>query len=420
VLEPILTSTVLRIASDASLLTASETANVVQLGENKTVALSSEQLAAMECFGVARTFESGVRALAQRLTCPGPADALTLVTDLIDQGIIGRAEKARPITPQRRDGAGFDRSGMFGCPTIALEDALSDDGPNVVFIGMPYERGVTGRSGTSTGPKYLRKCSRAAFDYTEREGAAAGWWHMGRCIRVLQGVRFRDLGDIRCQDGTANGADFDRLFETLRYLYQAGQLVILIGGDHSISLPSITAAASVHPGLGVLHFDAHSDLGAIEDMGQWRRNCTHGNFMSWVSSNPNVTSIHQFGVRHLLPDPPFSPANVFTLSSDLVASGIDIVLESLPVDRPYYITFDVDCLDPGVISQTGTPIPGGLSYQAVVKALQQLAGARRIVGIDFVELMSAGDASDYREGITVSYIMFELLVQLFASRSSNS
>lgn len=417
--EPILKSTMLRVASDASLLRASDTENMVRLIDGRTFMLSPYQLAAVECFSTACTFENGLRALARRMTSQGPAEALSLVSDLVNLGIVGPVDLPEHIPSYKLHGPLVNRSGMFGCPKIALEDAFSEGAPKVVFLGMPYERGITGRDGTSTGPAYLRKCSRVAFDYTERDGAATGWWHMGRQARVLNGVRFGDVGDIQCGDGIRNGADFDRLFETLRSLYQVKCFPVVIGGDHSISLPAITAAASVHHGLGVLHFDAHSDLGNLKDMGPWRRNCTHGNFMSWVASNPNVASIHQFGVRHLLPEQPYSPPNVFTLSSDLFLSRFDVVLESLPIDRPYYVTFDVDCLDPDVVSQTGTPIPGGLSYQDVVKALQRLASSRRIIGIDVVEMIAAGDSTNYREGITVSYILFELLAHICTVPSSN-
>lgn len=236
---------------------------------------------------------------------------------------------------------------------------------------------------------------------------------------MLAGTIFRDIGDFSA-DTTRNGVMFDRLYETALSLFQSGRFPVVVGGDHSISLPLITAAAKSHPGLGILQFDAHGDIGASEDMGNWRTNCSHGNFISWVASNPDVASIHQFGIRHLLPERPFAPAKVKTFTGRTFAASFEQILDELPADRPYYVTFDVDCLDPSLISQTGTPIPGGLSYEELSRCFTALGAKRRIIGADVTELTPPTIPTDYREGTLVAYLVFELLAGIFAGRGKRA
>ncbi len=275
--EPILKDTLLRLAAGGTLAVGPRGADVLVVPGAPPVELTNGPLAVVEAFAVPRTLESGVRAVARRLPPGGPADALAEVLSLLDRGILtagGAPLQAPPAAVRKRNRAGF-----FGCPNVPFEEALAAPA-GVVFFGARYDLGVTGRVGARTGPTYLRTCSRTAFDYEDRDGRAVGWWHPSREARVLDGVPFRDVGDFAADRGR-NGAMFDALFDAERSLLRRGHLPVGVGGDHSVSLPLITAAAREHPGLGVVQFDAHADLGAAEDMGEWRTQCTHGNFMSW-------------------------------------------------------------------------------------------------------------------------------------------
>ncbi|WP_081666294.1 arginase family protein [Pseudogulbenkiania ferrooxidans] len=379
--------------------------------------LNDAALSALAIFAEPKTFRDGVTQLESMQPGSASAAALDTVCELVERGwLIPGARTAR--IAQAASATRMPR-GMFGCPSQTLEQALQSDGAQVLFVGMPYDKGATGRKGSAGGPAYIRQCSKTAFDYTEQAGRAQGWWHPFGQRRVLEGVRFADLGDLVVGEGPRNDDDFDRIYDVLYSLFQAGRFPVLLGGDHSVSLPAITAAATLHPGLGVIHFDAHGDIGALDDMGDWRRNCSHGNFMSWVAANPNVASVHQFGLRHLTPDAPHRPDKVCSYWGDGFLDHLDFILDTLPRDRPYYLTFDVDCLDLAVVAQTGTPVPGGLSYKEAARALGRLA-SRRIVGMDWVELMPAASADDYREGTTVSYLMFETLASVFSARGAEA
>ncbi len=385
----------LRVCEDVALVLGPD-GNDQVLHRGQVVPLSRPHLDALEIFAVRRSLESGVRALQRRgVSAGGAAGALSAVVELVDRGLVAKDHDgsilARPI-----------RRGMLGAPLVSLGDVSERD---IVFYGVPYEAGVTGRGGTAGGPDYLRRSSATAFDYSIPPDPG-GWWHPELEDRVLGGVRLMDIGDVECRPRERNGAAFDRARIVQAALLDRGAFPVVLGGDHSISLALIEATAERYPGLGVIHFDAHADLGSQREMGPWRLNASHGNFMSWVVAHAGVAEIVQIGIRHLLQQPPPLSPKVRTYHPSQVVEHLDEIVDSLDPSRPWYLTFDVDCLDPSLIRQTGTPVPGGLNQNTARRALQRIAGAVDLVAADFVELCPGRDLI---EGTVVSYLVFEAL-----------
>lgn len=308
--------------------------------------------------------------------------------------------------------------GMFGCPMLSVDEAVLGDICDVAFVGMPYDLGVTGREGTRSGPSYLRRSSRIAFDYSTDSGYPRGWWSSDQNKRLLEGVRFVDTGDVSCRGEGRNGSSFDELYDCVSELHAANRLPIIIGGDHSISYASISATAHKYPRVGIIQFDAHPDLGRSASTSKWRRNMTHGNFLSWVEPMQEVEVIVQLGIRHLLPDPPFVSNKVSAYPGTDWVPNIEDIVKGLPTDIVYYLTFDVDCMDPTVISQTGTPIPGGINYEQARYAFQVIGRHLDIVGVDVVELMPPRADNDNREGVTIAYLLFALIAEIFDRKNT--
>jgi agmatinase len=138
--------------------------------------------------------------------------------------------------------------------------------------------------------------------------------------------------------------------------------------------------------------------------------------MSWIANNENISRVVQLGIRHLLPKPPFVNDKVQVHVGTNWVDEIDIIISELPDDCPYYLTFDVDCLDPIVIGQTGTPIPGGLSYHNAAKTLATISSRLNLVAMDIVEMISA---SSLIEGTIVSYLAFEVLSHQYIRRNTH-
>ena len=176
----------------------------------------------------------------------------------------------------------------------------------------------------------------------------------------------------------------------------AGKLPVIVGGDHSAPFGAIEAVSDRFPGLGVLHFDAHADLREAYEGFTW----SHASIMHNVASRlEGVASIAQVGIRDLgereherilgskgriraLLDTEWARARLegFNLR-ELVKKR----LEQLPEN--VYVSFDVDGLDPALCPNTGTPVPGGLSWHEAMLWIEELArSGRKIVGLDLNEV----------------------------------
>jgi len=157
----------------------------------------------------------------------------------------------------------------------------------------------------------------------------------------------------------------------------------VLGGDHSQSLGPIRAVHSRFPRLTVVHFDAHDDL-RNEWMGT---GFSHACVMRRVGELPGIKTVHlairsqdrdtaQFAREH---------GEKLFLARKRSEWRLDEILSAIPTDD-VYITFDVDALDPSIMPSTGTPEPGGLSWEEATQWLRHIASAKRIVGFDVMEL----------------------------------
>jgi len=160
-----------------------------------------------------------------------------------------------------------------------------------------------------------------------------------------------------------------------------GKWVTMLGGEHSITTGAVRAVRRHHPDVAVLQIDAHADL-RVEYEGS---PFSHASVMHRILDMGMRTVA--VGIRslsreeHDLIDERQLP--VFW-AWELEDDWIDRVLAELPDD--VYVTFDVDGLDPAVMPGTGTPEPGGMSYEQAFQLLRRVCTERRVVGCDFVEV----------------------------------
>jgi len=186
---------------------------------------------------------------------------------------------------------------------------------------------------------------------------------------------------------------------------EEGKLVGVVGGDHSVSYGAIRALAEAHPGIGVLHLDAHADLRDAYQGLAW----SHASVMYNVLRDlGGVARIVQVGVRDYcdaegacIEQDPFRLRTYF--DPDLRAEihegeGWASIAGRIVADLPWevYLSFDIDGLDPSLCPNTGTPVPGGLSFAEITTLLRVLSqSGRRILGFDLTEV--APDASGRSE-----------------------
>jgi arginase family enzyme len=196
-----------------------------------------------------------------------------------------------------------------------------------------------------------------------------------------------DVGDLTATVHHRNGEIFDVLEDIVARAVESEMLPVVLGGDHSLSLDVTRGAANAATEIGFLQFDAHDDL-APSAPTDWRAECHHGNFMSWVLDDPRVKRVVQIGLRQRTMEHPFQDERVFALPGKSAETLTDAeFLELLPEDLNWHVSFDVDALDPSELRSTGTPLPGGLSREALSRLMELVCGQRRVVALDVTELI---------------------------------
>ncbi|MFI2302954.1 arginase family protein [Actinacidiphila glaucinigra] len=321
------------------------------------------------------------------------------VTRLEDLGVL--------VTHNPAGRAVTGTGGLFQSPLLSVAEALAGGTSDVVVFGVPYDVGASHRPGSRFGPDYLRRVSGSLFQYRPEAGSPTGMWDPVRGRQVLSGVRLADLGDIDVGSVlTRNAEAFDVTEQLTSRITGAGRFPVMLGGDHSVALAAIRGVLRTYPRLGVIHIDAHADYaGPRRD--DWRQDCHHGNFMGWVVGDARVERVVQFGIRQLTAtDTEPSPKVTRWSGRSAARVPIDEVLADLPEDLPYYVTVDVDGLDPAFIPATGTPLPGGFTHTEAVALLEGLCAARRVVGMDLVELIA--DSSD-QSGLVAADIVLRTI-----------
>ncbi len=249
-------------------------------------------------------------------------------------------------------------------------------------LPVPYEKTTTYAKGTAQGPAAILFASAQVELYDERgedEPAQAG-------ITTLPAFEF-----LGTPEALADALE-KRVGEVLR----RGQVPVILGGEHSISLGPLRATKRAFPTVGVLHFDAHGDLRDEYEGTRYGHGCVMRRVLD------EKVAIVQVGVRSLSSEeaavtrrarpgavekPPAGECLTF-YAHDLPSFGDALpaaIASCLP--DPVYLSFDVDALDSSLMPATGTPEPGGLLWEPVLRIIDAAARARRIVAMDFVELM---------------------------------
>ncbi len=280
----------------------------------------------------------------------------------------------------RQHGYKPDFAGILTYGGLPLtEDANELAGFDVAIVGAPFD----GLAGLDAGARWGPRAIRAA-------GIEHGP-HLGAGIDAFERLRVVDFGDAPVIPFDA-AASHRAIEATVAEVVAAATLPVVLGGDHSISLPAIGACAAAHGPLGLIHFDTHTDTGD-DELGV---RVTHGTPMRRLVEDGAVDPgrYAQIGLRGYWPgEPEFDWQREHGISSfpiDAVRElGIDEVIRravAVVGPGPAYMTVDVDVLDPAFAPGTGTPEPGGLSSAELLAACRFGAEQLELVGADVVEV----------------------------------
>lgn len=197
----------------------------------------------------------------------------------------------------------------------------------------------------------------------------------------------------------------ERIAAATRAALDAGGLPVLLGGEHSLTYGALKALKERHGTFGVIQFDAHADLRDSYEGSKWSHACVMRRAVADLG-----LPLAQFGNRIFCREELQARKDFGVISWDApVLLRHPLPASLLPESFPQrvFITFDVDGLDPSVIEETGTPVPGGLGwYQALDLAENALRG-RTLLGFDVVELAprSGKIASDFAAALLTYSLM---------------
>lgn len=256
-----------------------------------------------------------------------------------------------------------------------------DNVKNPCIIPVPYEEGCFWRKGTKMGPESILGVLKDLREYSidERQLLA---WDISSIIE--ESVAINPYSKAECLDNIYNAA-----LKT----WKENKIPIFLGGDHSITYPIIKAYTDLfHRQICIIQFDAHSDTFEAVGGYQYHHGATFKNIVE--KANIQGQNIYQFGIRGFVRGDSYKNAeelgiNVISMS-ELDEKGCSLDQFHLPEDMDYYISFDIDSLDPAYAPGTGTPVPGGFTTREIFKCIRQLK-KYNIVGIDLVEVAPVYD-----------------------------
>jgi len=314
-------------------------------------------------------------------------------------------------------------SGIFGLPCTEEQSA-------VVLVPVPFAATVSYGTGAENGPAAILAASRQVDLYDLRAGRA---YERGIHLRqadprirqaherarplaaraIEQGGSGPGLADITAAVDAA-GAEVNALVQqAVAGILGQGKVPGVVGGDHSVPFGAIAAVAAHHPGVGILHIDAHADLRVAYEGFRW----SHASIMDNVVRDvPGVQRLVQVGIRDFCEQ----ELEAITASGGRIVTHFDRewqarrfrgetfdaqcqqAIAALPA--LVYVSFDVDGLDPAACPNTGTPVPGGLSFAEAVYLIEAVtASGRRVVGFDLVEVAPGADEWDANVGARLLY-----------------
>ena len=243
-----------------------------------------------------------------------------------------------------------------------------------VLFGAPFDSTTSYRPGTRFGSAAIRRESYGVETYSPYQE------------RDLEEIAVMDSGDLELPFGDPREA-LSQIEARAAEILADGKRPFLIGGEHLVTLGAVRAAARQYPDLHIVHFDAHADL-RDEYLGvQLSHACVLHRCWELVGDG----HIHQFGIRSGIREE-FAWGAAHVETQKFTFDGLEALTERL-AEKPVYFTLDLDVLDPSVFPGTGTPEPGGVSFDALRAAATLVCSKMNVVACDVNELSPHYDLS---------------------------
>jgi agmatinase len=259
---------------------------------------------------------------------------------------------------------------------------------DVVIFGVPFDGTTSFRPGTRFAPAAIRTESFGIETYSPY------------LDKDLADFNVFDMGDLEVPANNA-AVTLDEIQNTVREILDNEKIPVMLGGEHLVTLGAIREIAERHPGIVIIHFDAHADL--------------RENYLGDKLSHACVmrrcfelgAEICSFGIRSG-DKSEFEFANDFTYMRKFDFKTLELVCKQY---KNVYLSIDLDVLDPAAFPGTGTPEAGGVTFNDLNTAIQTVSKYCNIVGADLVELSPHYDHSGSSTALACK-VLRELLINI--------
>lgn len=328
---------------------------------------------------------------------PAMLEARLLVTD------DGQEEFVSVIT--------LPKQTLFGLPAYTHNSSLP---PSVIFTGVPFARGNDKSFGSAGYPDQLR----SVCNYLQLNQNSASLFNFdsigyARDFAVLKEHlsknRLFDSGNIFFDFKETIDFGYEKISRVAGDLFRTGHIPFFLGGDHSITYPVVRAAVKELGPVSIIHIDAHSDTSysKYDQVSHGKKTShTHADFISHCLALPGVDKVYQFGLRGL--------GNRFVKETDRLKvywtdqirkQGAADIAATLDRSARYYVTVDIDVLDPVYAPGTGSLSAQGMTPAELTDLLYVLLPGLEIAGADLVEVDPSKDSGDITTQISCDLIL---------------
>lgn len=262
----------------------------------------------------------------------------------------------------------------------------------IVLFGAPFDSTTSFRPGTRFGSSAVRHESYGLESYSPYQD------------KDLRDCKIMDSGDLELSFGNTKAALTD-IYHRTALILKDKKLPFMVGGEHLVTLGAFRAVWEQYPEVCIIHFDAHADL--REEYLDTK--LSHACVLRRCWEMTGDGKIHQFGIRSGDRDE-FYWAKEHVKMQKFSFDGLEEALEELK-GKPVYFTVDLDVMDPSVFPGTGTPEPGGVSFDELRKAATLVCEKANVIGCDVNELSPHYDQSGVSTAVA-GKIIREMLLAL--------
>ena len=284
---------------------------------------------------------------------------------------------------------------------MRMQKVDSAEGLDFAIAGAPFDTASSFRSGSRFGPNAIRNISAMMKPN-----------NVIMQVNIMDGLKGGDIGDFNVTPGYIHPT-YQAIEEGVANILKENACPIVLGGDHSITLAELRAVAKKYGPVALVHFDSHSDL-CDEVFGQ---KYDHGTPFRRALEENLIDASHsiQVGMRGSLYDPD-EHKMAAELGMKLIPAhkvremGLETLIKTILErvgDKPCFLTFDIDFVDPAYAPGTGTPEVGGFTSLEALDLVRKIKDLN-FVGFDLVEVLPAYDHGEITAYLAAN-IVFEYL-----------